>query len=816
MFTPYSYVLLATLLISNPEIPQDSGFLGTISRARALQEMGNFEKSRAILEEQNKLCESTPRTKPECVMLLYSLGFLHYNWPAGKEEETLDSISEAEKNFLRARELQFDHWPSFNGLVHSLVRKITLTDPENHQRDIDLLESLVKDLQRFPNPEERALLAVTLGDALNEVGSSEDFSAYLQAVKALPERLTPRRRLVEAIDKGLKAESLEELLRYLETWDEDAPNIAGKGYSRVVQSFWKKDPLVAEGILINWIRLGQEMGWLKGEEALSWLPESWDSPVLQDVRTIMKGKGLKSIDPKWAENQEYSDALAAVLNASGKYYSQRGMLQATSRVWMTVFDLPMLAKSESWADLYLEMAVFFHNQLGSLPKAPVFLAKTVSLVDSILQSKLEAPLFTSKHHGILGLILTDLPTDSKNLHRAISHLNMALRERDDAAQGPKSPPQPQLWLALADNYAALEDHDDRFHALLGATRAYLDRDNLFEAGEVLEFAQGLYDQFEDQGVSSTDRLMYEDLDFLVQAREENFREGQAPFCGTHQIGSLLNDSNISSPFFLRQQFKFSADCLRKLGDNSPKEVARKTLSFYMDNDFALSSPEDVVRVQHLFQVVSQNPILKIEFSESDHPSNDLLARSIALDSPGWKGKYTYVHADANTLLSLGFKKPEREEERVSSDRGKNVVPAGTRLRVRLTKEIDPSLRGSRVEFIAVLEQDLTIEGRVLIQKNTRFSGSASISPGGRDSPLIYGLDPSEERFGDESWELELTKIMLGEKYHPLSTGQFSFVSMLQSGSRNFGRDSPQIERNTLIDFWLSSPIHLPLQPLRWY
>ena len=103
-----------------------------------------------------------------------------------------------------------------------------------------------------------------------------------------------------------------------------------------------------------------------------------------------------------------------------------------------------------------------------------------------------------------------------------------------------------------------------------------------------------------------------------------------------------------------------------------------------------------------------------------------------------------------------------------------MVPAGTRLVVRLAESINSKEKAAGSRFTAVLEADLGVNGRVVAPKGSAVYGRlTSAKKGGR-------------AFGKAELQLELTDIMINDQLQPIITGQYELTGKSQGTLKKTG------------------------------
>ncbi len=108
----------------------------------------------------------------------------------------------------------------------------------------------------------------------------------------------------------------------------------------------------------------------------------------------------------------------------------------------------------------------------------------------------------------------------------------------------------------------------------------------------------------------------------------------------------------------------------------------------------------------------------------------------------------------------------------SSTAGPIVVPAGTRLLVRLVEGINSKEDSAGSRFTAVLEGNLKASGRVVAPKGSRVYGRlTSAKKGGR-------------AFGKAQLQLELTDIQIDDQLQPIITGEYEVRGRSQGTAKN--------------------------------
>ncbi len=103
-----------------------------------------------------------------------------------------------------------------------------------------------------------------------------------------------------------------------------------------------------------------------------------------------------------------------------------------------------------------------------------------------------------------------------------------------------------------------------------------------------------------------------------------------------------------------------------------------------------------------------------------------------------------------------------------------MVPAGTRLVVRLAESINSKENAAGSRFTAVLEADLGVNGRVVAPKGSAVYGRlTSAKKGGR-------------AFGKAELQLELTDIMINDQLQPIITGEYELTGKSQGTVKKTG------------------------------
>jgi hypothetical protein len=120
------------------------------------------------------------------------------------------------------------------------------------------------------------------------------------------------------------------------------------------------------------------------------------------------------------------------------------------------------------------------------------------------------------------------------------------------------------------------------------------------------------------------------------------------------------------------------------------------------------------------------------------------------------------------------------------------VPAGTRLRVRLSDTLDPRSNVEGDRFAALLEMELQFDGRALVPVESQAFGKISeIGPTGAMS-------------------LELTGLQIGKTVQPLTTGSQQLAQAAAGAPAAQAPAGDRIPAGTLLEFRLLQPFDVPL------
>ncbi len=147
---------------------------------------------------------------------------------------------------------------------------------------------------------------------------------------------------------------------------------------------------------------------------------------------------------------------------------------------------------------------------------------------------------------------------------------------------------------------------------------------------------------------------------------------------------------------------------------------------------------------------------KIEQRVDVIPTQDVLALTFSASSPSASGRTS------------------RPSSATASTQRSTVVPAGSRLLVRLIEGINSKEDSAGSRFTATLEGNLRANGRVVAPKGSKVYGRlTSAKRGGRT-------------FGKAGLQLELTDIMINDQVQPIITGEYELKGRSQGTLKKAG------------------------------
>ena len=104
-----------------------------------------------------------------------------------------------------------------------------------------------------------------------------------------------------------------------------------------------------------------------------------------------------------------------------------------------------------------------------------------------------------------------------------------------------------------------------------------------------------------------------------------------------------------------------------------------------------------------------------------------------------------------------------------------VIPAGTRMMVRMHDSVNTKQHKAGHRFYMTLEADLVVDGKTVAPRGSVVYG------------VIAGAQSSGRLVGKSSLTLQPTDIMIGSRMYPIQSTQIQAVGATGSGSKTVGR-----------------------------
>jgi hypothetical protein len=464
--------------------------------ARRLQDAGRWVDAAALLTSRLPACDSDPQARACRLLLNFSLGYLSERQATLEPNEAAGLLGEAAGYYRKVLAEAPDHAATVNNLA-LVYRKLG---------DAAATEALLRAaLDRLR--EGRSAFALMLGDLYRE-GERLDpaLDAYGRAAGDTPDAETPRRRIVEVYGL-LPIARTGELFQRLSQWEARFPSVADAGYLGIIERSFQGEPRLAEEALVRWVSLLARNRWISARR-LADLPAAWQDTPVREIRLYVENPDRPPQAGWWRQRSERGQVLVEVALALGSERLVQGDIRGAAARWEVGQAIAPDVESYLFGDLRGARFVRLDLQtdLASLYAKYEFLdpggQKFARLLGSLFQGKADAYAADDleaiqRHHTVLGMIYAERGTWTSETHRwmnAIFQLEHAIgaaerRERQTGYYQPLS----ELRARLAKGYAALGRTAQARSASIAAARAYLDSDQLEQAGAMLNQARPLLD-----------------------------------------------------------------------------------------------------------------------------------------------------------------------------------------------------------------------------------------------------------------------------------------------------------------------------------
>lgn len=612
---------------------------------------------------------------PSSLLLLYTMGYLH-QIRAGEDHKNRESLL---KTAARYYERILKEKPGHEQTESNLALVYRQLGGKYLRRAEQWLKKALRS-----HPENRAVYASRLADMYGESGRwSDALAMYREALKAQPDSETLRRRVVE-VHARLPREGYRSLMKDLRSWEGDTPTIAQSGYEAAMEALYRSYPKDAERALLRWVSLAAQQGTISAGD-LSRLPGEWDSPAVKDLRAyVASPTASPSAGSWWMKDTGRREILSQAAYALGQ---RRLVLQdpkGADAIWTAGLGI-----APQYEDTYLRLAMEIASLYSKFPALDPEGGKFRRIENDLFAGKgmayrTENLALIQRFHTILGMIYAERGTwtdvhDPRNGIFQLDHVLEIADLRKDAGYQPL----PHIKGLLAEGYARIGQRTLARATYINASMAYLDTDEIDKAGQSLEKAKGLIEQF-----STRERETIDRLDTLVRFRAQFIDPNRKPpTMIPPEIESLMSkdaSSPLPSDFKIRQDFKILAD----LGRAEQKEQAwlpgsytRKAFQLTTDKDLFLVGVPDLLRIREVTKgVVGDIAVdLKKVLLEPASIVADSAAKRVPIYLPA-TGTRQYIKVDQDVLIASEINQSLRVPDttgqdpfRMSVDNGKVTV-----------------------------------------------------------------------------------------------------------------------------------------------
>jgi hypothetical protein len=564
--------LLAPLLLGTLELGGVAWAALDIAAARevsaqalGLQATGDWGQARERLAAALARCAAGEEGRPCRLQLQYSLGYSYQREaelaPGGPGADAAPLLDRASAAYAR----------------------VLAEAPEHAATRANLLATLVAGAE--------------LAEESGELAGALD--RYARAAEVAPGSAMPRRRVVE-IHRRLPDEALRALMPRLEAWEADFPTVARDGYGLVIER-WATAPEAAERALQRLLRLLVARRHLRVDD-LAGLPSEW-APIAELVTFLATGEWRSS---GWWEGSPYlNDLLPALTLAAGNAWLVAGDAAKTESCWREAGRYaPPFGMGPEWLDLFAEQAALYAERPELDPGGEQF----HRLEDRLFGAKGEAYRThdlgaVQRMHTVLGLIYAHRGVwkSGEPFHNATFQLRSAVgaAERRREQEGAPYDPLPHLKGLLSEGYRTLDRAEEADRWAVAAAEAYLDSDDLEQAGRYLATASSSHTGERSAMVSSVLALRQR-----VNGAEDACRatcsevSGASPILLPSSSVAEWNHLELGGEFLARQRFKLLADCAECATDASERlRLAAAALGEAVQEGVSLVGTRDLLRLE---------------------------------------------------------------------------------------------------------------------------------------------------------------------------------------------------------------------------